>query len=185
MALEYYETYYDSVGQKVSRDSAEAERLFLFGEMVAQHYLTGLRISLQYQENPLAICRLMAPISDNPARYAALIIWMLEQGVSITQLVHSGVLQQFLGYHFDSLYSDQCEDPLNPIVLLYGVLERFDCAVPLVNYAKRVACDIPGHAAYNLHGQQHSDLITIARDREFPLLTRKSTNIQQMILYVA
>ncbi len=181
LAIEYYETYYDGVSHKVGRESPEAEMLFLLGEAVVQHYLAGLRIALQYQDNPLAICRFMGPISANPTRYVAFMIWMLEQRLSIDQLVQSGVLQQFLGYHFDSLHSDLCDEPLNPTALLYGLLQRFDCAVALVNYAKQVACDIPGYAAYDLHGQQRGTLLIINCINEFPLLTRTSANIERII----
>ena len=181
LATDYYETYYDKVAQKVKRDSPEAGMVLMLGEVLVQHDLKELRLALQYQDNPLAICKLLAPVSAIPTRYAAFIIWMLEQSASINQLLQSGILQQFLGYHFDTLHSDACEDSFNPVVLLYGLLQRFPCAVPMVDAAKQVSCDIRGHSAYNLLGQQQESLIVVNKMNEFPLLTRTEDNIKQVI----
>lgn len=181
LAINYYETYYDNVVQKVKRDTPEARMVLVLGEVLVQHDLKELRLALHHQDKPLAICNLLAPVSANPTRYAAFIIWMLEQGVSISQLLQSGVLQQFLGYHFDTLYSDTCEDPFNSVVLLYGLLQQFPCAVPMVDAAKQASCDIRGHSVYNLLGQQQESLIVVNKTNEFPLLTRTEDNIKQMI----
>jgi hypothetical protein len=182
-ATQYYENYYDHLCGQVSAASLKARTIIILGKTLVEHELAMVRVALQYQEQPLAICRLLDELFPTPVRLAACFIWMIERQVDVSALLKTGLLHRFFAYHMNSLSVDERHDVLNPVAFMYGLLEQFDCTRSLVVLARQQACHVRGHERYNLLGEQVESLVTEQICDKFPLLTRTPENLIGVVNY--
>lgn len=177
-ALQFYEEWLTSVLQATGND----EMLVVgTGTVCMQYLLKNLRSVLQYQTEPLALCRLSTGFIDSPLQFAACIIWILEQGGCVDALIQSKILHQFLSYYFP--HFGIFEKPLNTVSLFYKILDQFPHAKLLIERARIISCDIRGFKRVNLLGNQSKDLVLAEATRQQPLLTRTVDNLKQIIVF--
>jgi hypothetical protein len=181
-ALQFYDQFIENVCLKVRHATPLGRAAIQLGQQALSYHLKQLRTAFQFQTEPrgLARCLTGTVLGDLP-RWGACIIWLLERGVSVEQILQMGVLQKFLGYNFNSLNSRHCPDSMNVVSLFYNILMQFEQASDLVDSVDRFSCDVRGHSEYNLRGQRMEQEVPVMVDENFPLLTRTPENILQLI----
>lgn len=114
--------------------------------------LSDLNILLSHQKNPLGIVGLFRQCIGDTEQFAALILWLLDQKVSIRKILQTHILHDFLKYHLFSL-----NDTNNEVRRLYALLHRFPNAAPLIEAVKKTASDERGFQQYSLTGLVSQD----------------------------
>lgn len=180
-AFQFYENYSNSLLRKVDSKSPKVKSSVGLGKVAVDYFLKELQFGLKFQKEPLAICRVLAPLSAKPLQFAACLVWMMERGIQADTLVKTGLLHHYVEYYFDDLYAQEFNSPFNEVVFLYDILNQFASTKPLVKLAEGISCS-DAYVAYNLHGKrQHNLLIKIDIDPQFPSFTRNKFNVTKLI----
>jgi hypothetical protein len=116
-------------------------------ERVTQSLLV-LSEQLKFQKKPLGLVPLFKNHIENPEEFAVILLWMLQQGVSVENILKNYFLHNFLSYHLISLHDSE-----SPIDSLYAILEQFPQARPLLEAAGKVRCEERGFNSYALTGK--------------------------------
>lgn len=120
---------------------------------LVQHWLETLTIDFGAQENPLSLIDLLREFVEEPLKFAAAILWLLQRKISVAQILETGLLQDFMSYHLVSL-----NNPDDPCLQLYVLLGQFPKAQPLIDEANKVQCQDRGFHCEE--GGTHSFSIT-------------------------
>lgn len=180
LAYQFYENYFSSTLQMTEEDVSQKKPLIVnMGTVCVKHYLQNLNLTLQHQSDPLGLCHVSLAFIDNPLRFTACIIWMIEQGGSIPNLVRTGILHKYINYYFPNF--GVFEQSLNEVSLLYKIVEQFDHGKTLTHYAQNTSCGIRGFTRHNLLGERSHSLQLIECTPPFPRLTRTIENLKQII----
>jgi hypothetical protein len=179
LALQFYEKQFNSSMQAAEGELQNDSILISMGTVCVRYYLDNLKITLQYQLDPLGLCQVSLAFLDNPLRFTSCIIWIIEQGGSIANLLQSGILHKYINYYFPSF--GVFDRPLNAVSLLYKIVEQFENAKPLIDYAQRVSCDVRGYTRFNLLGQRSNSLLTLDYGSPSQRLTRTPDNLRQIL----
>ena len=179
LALQFYEKYLAASLQAPGSESQNDDVVINMGTVCARYFLDNLKASIQHQINPLGLCQLSLAFIDTPLRFLACIIWIIEQGGEIDALIRSGILHQYISYHFPSF--GVFDRPLNIVSLIYKIIAQFESAKVLIDQAVNFSCDVRGFKRINLLGQPGNGLLSIDKAEPLSLLTRTPDNLQQII----
>lgn len=181
LAYQFYENYFSSTLQATTEEDVSQNNTLALnmGTVCVKHYLQNLNLTLQHQSDPLGLCRVSLAFIDNPLRFTACVIWMIEQGGSIPNLVRTGILHSYINYYFPNF--GVFDQSFNEVSLLYKIIEQFEAGKFLTDYAQNISCGVRGFTRHNLLGQRSLSLQTIDCAPPFPLLTRTIENLKQII----
>lgn len=140
----------EGINRQVAKELAEIK----MGEAVksVQKYLASFTEQLAQQKNALGISELFKTELYDVEKFAALLLWLLQQGVSSKAILRTNLLHDFLRYHLFTL--DQEESAIRQ---LYALLAQFPEAKKLVARAGKVSCDERGFESYSLDGVLHRE----------------------------
>ncbi|MFW2571467.1 hypothetical protein [Legionella sp. 29fVS95] len=140
----------EGINRQVAKELAEIK----MGEAVksVETYLAFFSEELAEQKNALGISALFNTELYDVEKFAALLLWLLQQGVSSRTILRTNLLHNFLRYHLFTL--DQEESAIRQ---LYRLLAQFPEAKKLVVQAGKVSCDERGFESYSLDGVLHRE----------------------------
>ncbi|MCP0914266.1 ankyrin repeat domain-containing protein [Legionella sp. 27cVA30] len=135
-------SYYLSEKEHLNSDVRSA-----ISTAIVEHNLSYFTVQFTHQKNPLGIIPLCRQFLGTPEEFAALLLWLLQQGVAVERILKAGLLHDFIGYHLFSLHA-----PESPIIELYALMAQFPQAHALCEKAARISCSARGLEAYTLTG---------------------------------
>lgn len=140
----------EEINRQVAKELADIK---LAGAVKSvETYLAFFSEELAQQKNALGISELFKTELYDVEKFAALLLWLLQQGVSSRAILRTNLLHDFLRYHLFTL--DQEESAIRQ---LYVLLAQFPEAKKLVVQAGKVSCDERGFESYSLDGALHRE----------------------------
>lgn len=103
LALSFYEAY-------LERNDPNENVVSDLGSACVRYFLMAMHTSLQHEVSPLALSRVLPAFFGTPLRFAAGLVWMVQQGVDGSQLIQTGLLHQYVSYHFPVMGFGQLDD---------------------------------------------------------------------------
>lgn len=182
-ALHFCQSCLESRLGAVNSESEQGAVMIRLGKICVDYCLDDFRLKLKYQEQePLALCHLLPSLIEMPFQFAAGIIWMIEKGISINDLIETRILDRFLtSYLLEALEFQNNNPKFNMLSFFYGLLDQFEYAKPLVELSKQVSCNIRGFQSYNLLGQKENSLKLKSTQSELPNLIRTIENLEHLL----
>jgi hypothetical protein len=143
----------------------------------AKNKLKEFEPLLRFENDSLGIVQLFREKSD-PEELAALILLLLNKGVTDEQLIKSNVLQDFLTINIidlSSTYSD------NKIKRFYGILSEFNDARGLIELAKKTYITIPNYKViFSLFGEKQEEQVPLTNIEDTFRFTITSNNFNNL-----
>ncbi len=107
---------------------------------------------LKHQEKPKRIIPLLKNYFEEPKKLAALLLWLLEEGVSSEKIIQSSILHEFFIYGYTAINTER-----DLIQQLYLTLKPFEQAKELIKLASETSSESRGLERLSLTAALHEE----------------------------